>query len=48
LLVYYYAVVLKLGVEGALHADGERAHVPTASALVVDTTRAGDALCAVF
>jgi sugar/nucleoside kinase (ribokinase family) len=50
LLSYYSGVVLKLGPEGALYAgaDGVRAHVPAAPARVVDTTGAGDALCAGF
>ncbi|HSK99609.1 MAG TPA: sugar kinase [Rubrobacteraceae bacterium] len=50
LLDDYGAVVLKLGPDGALYADvsGERARVPAAPARVVDTTGAGDALCAGF
>jgi sugar/nucleoside kinase (ribokinase family) len=50
LLGYYSAVVLKLGPEGALYAgaDGVWERVPAASARVVDTTGAGDALCAGF
>jgi sugar/nucleoside kinase (ribokinase family) len=43
-------VVLKLGARGAMHAsaDGERTHLPATPAWVVDTTGAGDALCAGF
>ncbi len=50
LLAYYPGVVLKLGSAGALYADadGRREHVPAASRRVVDTTGAGDALCAGF
>jgi sugar/nucleoside kinase (ribokinase family) len=50
LLAYYLAVVLKLGSGGALYAeaDGTREYVRAASARVVDTTGAGDALCAGF
>ena len=50
LLGYYFAVVLKLGPEGALYAgaDGVRARVPASPVRVVDTTGAGDALCAGF
>ncbi len=50
LLAYYPAVVLKLGSGGALYAeaDGAREYVPAASRKVVDTTGAGDALCAGF
>jgi sugar/nucleoside kinase (ribokinase family) len=50
LLSYYPRVVLKLGPGGALYAgaDGERVRLPSASAHVVDTTGAGDALCAGF
>jgi sugar/nucleoside kinase (ribokinase family) len=50
LLSYYPGVVLKLGAEGALYADvdGERVRLPAAPARVVDTTGAGDALCAGF
>jgi sugar/nucleoside kinase (ribokinase family) len=50
LLAHYSGVVLKLGSGGALYADveGARDHVPAASARVVDTTGAGDALCAGF
>ena len=48
LLDYYSAVVLKLGVKGALYADGERKSVPAAPARAIDTTGAGDALCAGF
>ena len=50
LLAYYPAVVLKLGSGGALYADieGTRGHIPATSRRVVDTTGAGDALCAGF
>ena len=50
LLRYYPGVVLKLGARGALYAgtDGERVRVPAVPARVVDTTGAGDALCAGF
>ena len=50
LLSHYSSVVLKLGPEGALYAGaaGEREYVPTAPVRVVDTTGAGDALCAGF
>ena len=50
LLAYYHAVVVKLGSGGALYAqaEGTREHVRAASARVVDTTGAGDALCAGF
>jgi sugar/nucleoside kinase (ribokinase family) len=50
LLDHYPAVVLKLGAEGVIYADGKgrRAHVPAARARVTDTTGAGDALCAGF
>ena len=50
LLAYYPGVVLKLGSEGALYAgaDGTREYVPAAPTRVVDTTGAGDALCAGF
>jgi sugar/nucleoside kinase (ribokinase family) len=50
LLGYYFAVVLKLGPEGALYADadGVRTRVPASQVRVVDTTGAGDALCAGF
>jgi sugar/nucleoside kinase (ribokinase family) len=50
LLRHYHAVVLKLGAGGALYAgtDGERVRLPAAPARVVDTTGAGDALCAGF
>ena len=46
----YRGVVLKLGPEGALYAgaDGERFRVPAVPSKVVDTTGAGDALCAGF
>jgi sugar/nucleoside kinase (ribokinase family) len=50
LLSHYSGVVLKLGPEGALYAgaDGGWERVPAAPARVVDTTGAGDALCAGF
>lgn len=50
LLASYGAVVLKLGAEGALYAGrgGERHRLPAARVRVVDTTGAGDALCAGF
>jgi sugar/nucleoside kinase (ribokinase family) len=50
LLSHYSSVVLKLGAEGALYAgaDGVRARVPASPTRVVDTTGAGDALCAGF
>ena len=50
LLSHYSGVVLKLGAAGALFADadGERVRLPAAPARVVDTTGAGDALCAGF
>jgi sugar/nucleoside kinase (ribokinase family) len=50
LLGYYSGVVLKLGAEGALYADtdGGWERIPAAPARVVDTTGAGDALCAGF
>ncbi len=50
LLGHYPGVVLKLGPGGALYAgvDGERVRLPAAAARVVDTTGAGDALCAGF
>jgi sugar/nucleoside kinase (ribokinase family) len=50
LLSNYSGVVLKLGAGGALYAgaDGERLRLPAAPARVVDTTGAGDALCAGF
>ena len=50
LLAHYRGVVLKLGPEGAAYAAaGYRARVPAAPvARVVDTTGAGDALCAGF
>jgi sugar/nucleoside kinase (ribokinase family) len=48
LLSHYRGVVLKLGAGGALYADGERVRLPAAPARVVDTTGAGDALCAGF
>ena len=50
MLDHYPAVVLKLGAEGALYADadGKRSRVPAARARAIDTTGAGDALCAGF
>jgi sugar/nucleoside kinase (ribokinase family) len=50
LVTRYPEVVLKLGARGAMHAgvDGERTHLPATPARVVDTTGAGDALCAGF
>lgn len=50
LLESYNAVVLKLGPDGALYADveGARERLPATLARVVDTTGAGDALCAGF
>jgi sugar/nucleoside kinase (ribokinase family) len=50
LLAYYPAIVLKLGSGGALYAEAEgtREQIRAASARVVDTTGAGDALCAGF
>ena len=50
LLSHYSGVVLKLGPDGAMYAgaDGVRERVPAAPARVVDTTGAGDALCAGF
>ncbi len=50
LLSYYSGIVLKLGASGAMYAgaSGERVRLPAAPARVVDTTGAGDALCAGF
>src|SRR5918994_1707415 len=50
LLSCYPGIVIKLGAGGALYAgsDGERERLPAAPARVVDTTGAGDALCAGF
>ncbi len=50
LLAHYPAIVMKLGSEGALYAEaeGERVRLPAEPAQVVDTTGAGDALCAGF
>jgi sugar/nucleoside kinase (ribokinase family) len=50
LLSHYSGAALKLGAKGALYAgaDGERVRLPAAPARVVDTTGAGDALCAGF
>jgi sugar/nucleoside kinase (ribokinase family) len=49
-LEHYPAVVLKLGANGAMYADAskKRSHVPAAPARAIDTTGAGDALCAGF
>ena len=50
LLSFYSGVVLKLGAGGALYAGAsrERVRLSAAPARVVDTTGAGDALCAGF
>ena len=50
LLPYYSSVVLKLGPEGALYADGagQPLRVPAVAARVEDTTGAGDAFSAGF
>ena len=48
LLRHYSGIVLKLGSRGAMYAGGERIHLPASPARVVDTTGAGDALCAGF
>jgi sugar/nucleoside kinase (ribokinase family) len=50
LLSYYPSIVLKLGARGAMYAgvDGERVRLAATPARVVDTTGAGDALCAGF
>jgi sugar/nucleoside kinase (ribokinase family) len=50
LLAHYPSVVLKLGSRGALYADvyGTREYVAAVPTRVVDTTGAGDALCAGF
>jgi sugar/nucleoside kinase (ribokinase family) len=50
LLRYYPGVVLKLGAGGAVYvsADGERVRLAAAPVRVIDTTGAGDALCAGF
>ena len=50
LLGHYSGVVLKLGAEGAMYVgvEGGRTRMPAAPARVVDTTGAGDALCAGF
>ncbi len=50
LLNHYPAIVLKLGAGGALFADidGTRIRLPAARTKAVDTTGAGDALCAGF
>jgi sugar/nucleoside kinase (ribokinase family) len=50
LLRYYPGVILKLGVGGALctSTDEERVRLPATPARVIDTTGAGDALCAGF
>lgn len=46
----YRGVALKLGASGAAYADaaGRRAHAPAIAARAMDTTGAGDALCAGF
>lgn len=50
LLGYYGEVVLKLGAEGAAYGStgGERVRLPASPTRVVDTTGAGDAVCAGF
>ena len=50
LLDHYHRVVLKLGPEGVAYAaqDGARVSIPAAPARAIDTTGAGDALCAGF
>lgn len=50
LLGYYSGVVLKLGADGAVYAgaDGQRVRVPAQPVRAIDTTGAGDALCAGF
>lgn len=50
LLRHYGKVVLKLGAEGAAYgsAEGDRARLPASPTRVVDTTGAGDAVCAGF
>ncbi len=50
LLSFYPGVVLKLGPGGAMYAgaDGERVRLSAVPARVLDTTGAGDALCAGF
>ncbi len=50
LLDHYLTIILKLGPEGALFADtaGNRVALPAKPTQVVDTTGAGDALCAGF
>ena len=50
LLHHYGEVVLKLGAEGAMYgsAKGERTRIPASTTRVVDTTGAGDAVCAGF
>ena len=50
LLGHYRAIVLKLGPEGAAYADteGRQVRIPAMHTTVVDTTGAGDALCAGF
>lgn len=50
LLPHYGAVVLKLGARGATYAGkgGERRRLPAPPARAVDTTGAGDAVCAGF
>lgn len=50
LVLHYGAVVLKLGAGGAIFGQAGQTplHLPAAPAQVVDTTGAGDALCAGF
>ena len=50
LLHHYGEVVLKLGAEGAMYgsAKGARIRVPASTTRAVDTTGAGDAVCAGF
>lgn len=50
LLGYYSGVILKLGAEGAMYVgvEGGQLRIQAAPARVVDTTGAGDALCAGF
>ena len=50
LLRYYPGIILKLGAGGAMYAsaDGEWVRLPAVPVRVVDTTGAGDALCAGF
>lgn len=50
LLAHYGEVVLKLGAEGALYASarGEKLRLPASPTRAIDTTGAGDAVCAGF